>query len=184
MIILKPLSNTSNMKIKYFAWIKDITNKDEEMINEKHPKTINELKKLLCKLYPDLEKHINNNTIRYAVNMEYTSINKKLEFHIWDKSFLKNDLEGIPYPDNHYLLNPTELSILFIPCLSIDKEFYRLGYGGGYYDKTFDFLRNNNKKFISVGYAFDDQKVPEVPKDKFDIRLDYVITEKKLYSFI
>ncbi len=82
---------------------------------------------------------------------------------------------------NNELLIP---DLLFVPCLAYDTLGYRLGYGGGYYDKTFDFLRNNNKKFISVGYAFDDQKVPEVPKDKFDIRLDYVITEKKLYSFI
>ena len=37
----------------------------------------------------------------------------------------------------------------------------------------------NTKKYISVGYAFDGQKVSAVPKDKFDIKLDYVITEKK-----
>tara|TARA_Y100001970_G_C13659054_1_gene567399 strand:- start:230 stop:475 length:246 start_codon:yes stop_codon:yes gene_type:complete len=66
------------MKIKYFAWIKDITKKDEEIIKNKQPKTINDLKKLLCKSYPDLEKHINNNILRYAINMEYTSINQKL----------------------------------------------------------------------------------------------------------
>tara|TARA_B100000575_G_C23127204_1_gene653229 strand:+ start:1141 stop:1386 length:246 start_codon:yes stop_codon:yes gene_type:complete len=66
------------MKIKYFAWIKDITNKDEEMIKDNHPKTIDALKILLCKSYPDLEKHINNDILRYAVNMEYTSINQKL----------------------------------------------------------------------------------------------------------
>ena len=66
------------MKIKYFAWIKDITKKDEEIIKNKQPKTINDLKKLLCKSYPDLEKHINNNILRYAINMEYTSINETL----------------------------------------------------------------------------------------------------------
>tara|TARA_B100001287_G_C22653566_1_gene516476 strand:- start:916 stop:1161 length:246 start_codon:yes stop_codon:yes gene_type:complete len=68
------------MLIRYFAWIKDITNKEQQKINENYPRNIEELKKVLIKLYPDLEKHINNNTIRYAVNMEYTSINKKLEF--------------------------------------------------------------------------------------------------------
>tara|TARA_B100001175_G_C19364894_1_gene568876 strand:+ start:25 stop:609 length:585 start_codon:yes stop_codon:yes gene_type:complete len=74
--------------------------------------------------------------------------------------------------------------LLFVPCLAYDLFGFRLGYGGGYYDRTFNYLKNNNKKFVSVGYAFDDQKVSEVPKDKFDIKLDYVITEKKLYSFI
>ena len=46
------------MNIKYFAWIKDITNKDDEMINEDHPKNIDELKIILCRIYPELEKYI------------------------------------------------------------------------------------------------------------------------------
>ena len=74
--------------------------------------------------------------------------------------------------------------LLFVPCLAYDNFGFRLGYGGGYYDRTFTYLKNNKKKFISVGYAFDDQKISQVPKDQFDIKLDYVITEKKLYSFV
>ncbi len=74
--------------------------------------------------------------------------------------------------------------LLFIPCLAYDYSGFRLGYGGGYYDRTLSFLKKKKKKFISVGYAFDGQKVSEVPKDKFDIKLDYVITEKKIYSFL
>ena len=66
------------MIIKYFAWIKDITNKDQEEINSDHPKNIDELKLILCKLYPDLKKHINNDILRYAINMEYSSINQDL----------------------------------------------------------------------------------------------------------
>ena len=81
--------------------------------------------------------------------------------------------------------NPTLFpQLLFVPCLAYDKDGYRLGYGGGYYDKTFANLKKNNRKFISVGYAFDDQVVLNVPKDKFDIKLDYVITEKDIYSFL
>ena len=74
--------------------------------------------------------------------------------------------------------------LLFVPCLAYDNFGFRLGYGGGYYDRTFNHLKKNNRKFFSVGYAFEEQKVLEVPKDKFDIKLDYVITEKKIYSFI
>ena len=75
-------------------------------------------------------------------------------------------------------------NILIVPCLAFDSSGYRLGYGGGYYDRTFSYLKNKNHKYISIGYAFDGQKVPSVPKDEFDIKLDYVITEKKIYSFI
>ena len=67
------------MKIKYFAWIKEITNKDYEIINKDCPKNINELKIIIIKLYPDLEKHIKNDILRFAINMEYISTNAKLD---------------------------------------------------------------------------------------------------------
>jgi len=66
------------MIIKYFAWVKDFTNKDQEKINKDIPKNINELKKYLSKSYPKLKKYINSDTLRYAINMEYASTNKKL----------------------------------------------------------------------------------------------------------
>ena len=66
------------MKIKYFSWVKDITSKDFEIINRDFPEDINELKEMLNKSYPDLKKHIDSEILRYAINMEYISTNKKL----------------------------------------------------------------------------------------------------------
>ena len=74
--------------------------------------------------------------------------------------------------------------LIFVPCLGFDFNGYRIGYGGGYYDKTFAHLKKNNFKFYTVGIAFDDQKIIEVPTEDFDYKLDYVLTEKKLYSFV
>ena len=74
--------------------------------------------------------------------------------------------------------------VLFVPCLAFDRFGFRLGYGGGYYDRTFSYLKKINKEFISIGYAYDNQKIHEVPRDKFDISLDYVITEKEIYSYL
>ena len=67
------------MRIRYFAWIKDITNKDYEIININHPKTIQELKKYLENLYPELEKHFLQDVLRFAVNQEYVSENLNLK---------------------------------------------------------------------------------------------------------
>ena len=111
----------------------------------------------------------------------------KKDYHLVFRNFINNDdlIEGsmkIKEPPNNSKIVIPEL--IFVPCLAFDNFGFRLGYGGGYYDRTFSFLKNNKKKFISVGYAFDGQKVTEVPKDKFDIKLDYVITEKKIYSFV
>ena len=111
----------------------------------------------------------------------------KKDYHLVFRNFINNDdlIEGfmkIKEPTNNSEIVIPEL--IFVPCLAFDNFGFRLGYGGGYYDRTFSFLKNNKRKFISVGYAFDGQKVTEVPKDKFDIKLDYVITEKKIYSFV
>jgi len=67
------------MKIKYFSWLKNITNTDYEEINDKKIKDIKSLKKYLCKKYPKLKKHIiKNNIIRIAINLEYSFKNDKL----------------------------------------------------------------------------------------------------------
>ncbi len=108
--------------------------------------------------------------------------NESLKF----KKFSKDDLLVDGYmkikepPLNNEILIP---EVLFVPCLAFDNFGYRLGYGGGYYDRTFSILNKNKKKYISIGYAYDGQKVSELPKDKFDIKLDYVITEKQIYTF-
>tara|TARA_B100002052_G_C15766177_1_gene544778 strand:- start:399 stop:983 length:585 start_codon:yes stop_codon:yes gene_type:complete len=74
--------------------------------------------------------------------------------------------------------------ILFVPCLAFDDKGYRLGYGGGYYDKTFEYFNKTNKQYISVGYAFDEQKIFNLPVDSHDIKLDFIMTEKSLYTFL
>tara|TARA_B100001778_G_scaffold290148_1_gene259478 strand:+ start:50 stop:295 length:246 start_codon:yes stop_codon:yes gene_type:complete len=66
------------MKIKYYAWVKDITEKDYEFIDDNYPKSISELKQILNKSYPGLKKHLSEDVLRYAVNMEYVSKNQIL----------------------------------------------------------------------------------------------------------
>ena len=63
------------MKIKYFAWIKDITNKVEEEINSEQINNLDELKLYLIKMYPNLRKHFDKEVLRFAVNKEYVSEN-------------------------------------------------------------------------------------------------------------
>ena len=71
---------------------------------------------------------------------------------------------------------------ILTPCLAFDKFGYRLGYGGGYYDKTFERFVKLNHSFISVAVAFDDQKVDKIIKNKYDQKINYILTEKKIYS--
>ena len=77
------------MIIKYFAWIKNITDVEEEMINDKSIKDVDTLKIFLTKKYPDLKKHLfEENTIRIAINLKYNNKN----------SILKNSDEVALFP--------------------------------------------------------------------------------------
>jgi len=75
------------MKIKYFAWIKDITNLEEEVINLNQAKNLDELKTYIIKKYPDLKKHMIKEILRFAINQEYvvnnTNLNEEDEIAIF-----------------------------------------------------------------------------------------------------
>jgi 5-formyltetrahydrofolate cyclo-ligase len=65
--------------------------------------------------------------------------------------------------------------VVLVPLLVFDERGYRLGYGGGYYDRTLALLRRR-KPIIAVGIAYDEQKVDAVPHCDYDERLDWVLT--------
>lgn len=66
------------MKIKYFAWIKDITNLEEEEVNLSEAKNLDELKTYIIEKYPDLKKHMIKEILRFAINQEYAVDNTNL----------------------------------------------------------------------------------------------------------
>lgn len=70
-----------------------------------------------------------------------------------------------------------EPSVLLVPLLAFDRAGYRLGYGGGYYDRTLAALRAG-REVVAFGVAFAGQEVDHVPHDETDQRLDWVITEQ------
>ncbi len=71
-------------------------------------------------------------------------------------------------------------SILITPLLAFDNAGYRLGYGGGYYDRTLAELRKHFSIF-AIGAAYGCQKFESIPHDQFDQRLDAVVTEKGVH---
>lgn len=75
-----------------------------------------------------------------------------------------------------------EPEVLIVPLLAWDRRGFRLGYGGGFYDRTLAGLRARGK-VLAVGFAFAAQEVAEVPIDQFDQRLDAVVTEKGVTVF-
>ena len=58
-----------------------------------------------------------------------------LTYHAWANSPLQNDCHGIPAPLNERRLEAKEIDLLLVPAIAIDKNGYRLGYGGGFFDR-------------------------------------------------
>ena len=105
---------------------------------------------------------------------------KYLIFRSYDKkTVLRKGKFGIPEPVKKK--EKVLPDLILTPCLAFDKFGYRLGYGGGYYDRTFKKLRKLNHPFISVAVAYDGQKINKVIIDQNDQKIDYILTEKKLY---
>ncbi|NMM42949.1 5-formyltetrahydrofolate cyclo-ligase [Rhodospirillaceae bacterium KN72] len=71
-----------------------------------------------------------------------------------------------------------EPDLLLVPMLAFDRQGYRLGYGGGFYDRSLDRLRGM-KRVVAVGVAFAGQEVDAVPHDSLDQPLDWIVTEKE-----
>jgi len=73
--------------------------------------------------------------------------------------------------------------ILIVPLACFDRAGHRIGYGAGYYDMTIHALRAM-KKITAIGIAFAAQEIPAVPATERDERLDFVLTETEVISFL
>jgi 5-formyltetrahydrofolate cyclo-ligase len=104
-----------------------------------------------------------------------------LVFHRWKPGQnLRRGVYGIPEPAKDWPLAYPK--ILLVPLLAFDAQGHRLGYGGGYYDRTLDFLRANST-VRAIGVAYAGQEVAELPREEHDHPLDAVITETGVREF-
>jgi 5-formyltetrahydrofolate cyclo-ligase len=81
---------------------------------------------------------------------------------------------GVPVPVGGELLEP---DVLIVPMLAFDRRGHRLGYGGGFYDRTIADLRAR-RTVTALGFAYAAQEMPEVPDSAHDMRLDAIVTEQ------
>ncbi|WP_052742028.1 5-formyltetrahydrofolate cyclo-ligase [Kiloniella litopenaei] len=75
-----------------------------------------------------------------------------------------------------------EPDVLFVPLLAFDRAGYRLGYGGGFYDRTLDKLRAK-KSVTAIGIAYAGQEMPAVIRGPYDEPLNYIVTEQEVIEF-
>ncbi|OOE09891.1 5-formyltetrahydrofolate cyclo-ligase [Fictibacillus arsenicus] len=107
------------------------------------------------------------------------SANKKMEFRELS-SF--DELENVymdlyePVIDRTKVIPKENIDLLIVPGLVFDKKGYRIGYGGGYYDR---FLQNYQGSTLSICYSF--QTAEQLPFEVFDVPVEQVITEEGRY---
>ena len=112
---------------------------------------------------------------RYQISLPKIKKNFQMNFFHWSKNDpLVINRYGIPEPISDKVIYP---DILLVPLLAFDSRLYRIGYGGGYYDRYINKIKQK-KNITTVGLAYSFQKIKEVPINKFDTKLDFVITNK------
>lgn len=74
-------------------------------------------------------------------------------------------------------VDPKILDLVIVPGVGFDEKGYRVGYGGGYYDR---FLPKLSPTVPTVALSFEVQLIPEAPTDKYDFPVQYIVTEDKL----
>lgn len=94
---------------------------------------------------------------------------------------------GILEPEltSRRLIKSSALDLVLTPLVAFDNQGHRLGMGGGYYDQTFYFLKHRTHwrkpRLLGIGYEF--QQVAAIKSESWDVPLDFVATEKKIYQF-
>lgn len=97
---------------------------------------------------------------------------KQLRFHVWYPGCpMEEDAYGIPKPKDTEVIVPT---LLFVPCVGYGAGGYRLGYGGGFYDRT---LATLQPRPFTVGLGFTTGYLDEFEPEPHDIPLDAILND-------
>ena len=160
---------------------------DKILYNKKDIKTASLYYPINNEITPfGLIKYFKFNNFKLTLPVVKTQ-SKTLLFKEWDlKEKLKKGKLGNlePYLNTHNILP----QLIIVPMLMFDKNLNRLGYGGGYYDKSINELRkyfsSEKKDFITIGLAYSSQQTKSIPHEGHDEQLDFIITEKQMLSKI
>ena len=127
-----------------------------------------------CRQEPNLHALFTHNNKQWGLPR---CVDRDLWWHCWQPSqTLVSGSYGIlaPHPESPRL-SPNEIDLILVPAIAIDRRGYRLGYGGGYYDR----LRADPlwRKIPTLGIVFDFAYVDLLPIDPWDVPVDKVCTE-------
>lgn len=127
----------------------------------------------------EFELASNNNVFVPKVNgkdMEFYQIFSMDDCERGYHDILEPRLLNTPFSNYFMHISKDETSIMILPGLGFDKSGNRVGYGGGYYDRYLSRCMPD----LTIGICYDDQVVESIEADPFDIKVDYIVTEKQI----
>ena len=112
---------------------------------------------------------------RFTITLPKIKKNSQMNFFQWSTNDpLAINKFGIPEPISKIVKYP---DVLLVPIVAFDQNFNRIGYGGGFYDRYINKIRKR-KKVLTIGFAYSFQKVKKIQTNNYDIKLDFIITNK------
>jgi 5-formyltetrahydrofolate cyclo-ligase len=110
-------------------------------------------------------------------------VEQSLIWHSWQPSQpLQMGAYGILEPDTHLpLIDPKTVDLILVPAVACDRQGYRLGYGGGFYDRLLSLPEWSS--IPTVGIVFELAYLPQLPRETWDQPLQFVCTENQLIRF-
>ncbi len=170
-IKVREIKNKNNLKVKFSLLHEEIKKKffKNKIVGSYYPVNFEADTSQVMKMFKQKG---------YKLSLPVISSKYDMNFYTWNLNDpLYVNKYGIPEPKSKIKVIP---SILLIPMVAYDKRLNRLGYGGGYYDR---FLKKYEKKnILKIGLAITCQEVKKLPTNNFDKKMDYILTEKKLYK--
>ena len=139
--------------------------------------------------YIDYNSELRTNAIhKYLIEKNFNICLPKIDYQTNEINFFKYST-GTKLIKNKYNILEPEITneiifpkLVLVPLLAFNESGFRLGYGGGFYDKYFSF--QEEKEIIKVGLGFSFQNIYEIPIERHDQKLDWILTESYLYKVI
>jgi len=105
-------------------------------------------------------------------------VGDELQLHLVDsETTLVEGAFTVPEPPaTAAIVQPGDVDVALVPALAVDPRGYRIGYGGGYYDKLIPRLQ----RACTCAVAYDFQLIAEVPELPFDVAVDVVVTDERV----
>ena len=108
------------------------------------------------------------------------SKNREMKINKYNKNELILHKFGYYESSSNDFYDEEILDVVIVPGLAFDSKKNRIGFGGGYYDTFLEKVRKKNNKVLFIGVCYDFQIIDNIPTEKHDVTLDFVVSENKI----